>query len=109
MKRLPAIDFAAMANSDDKDGYYIIPDGTDDTVVTHPVLPELAELLAGQRLPEGARIIQRSDPFPQHLDNPTLNDTVKLTELIHSLRLEFNSPGQDAAPLHPAGCPAFLT
>ena len=64
-----------MANSDDKDSDYIIPDGTDDTVVAHPVLPELAQFLAGQRLPEGAGIIQRGDPFPQHLDNPTLNDT----------------------------------
>ena len=97
-----------MANSDNKDGNDLIPNRTDNPVVPHPILPELPKFFAGQRLPKGARIIKGGDPILQYLNDSTLHNTIKLTQIVQSLRLELNLPGQDAPPLHSAGYYGYL-
>lgn len=74
-----------MTNSDDENGDYLIHDGTDDTVVSHPVLPEQTKLLAGKWLADGAGIIQRGDSFTQNLDNPALYNPIQAVEFVHGL------------------------
>ena len=74
---LTTINFATMANSDNKDGNDLIPNRTDNPVVPHPILPELPKFFAGQRLPKGARIIKGGDPILQYLNDSTLHNTIK--------------------------------
>jgi hypothetical protein len=44
---LATINFSAMTDSDDEDSDNLIPDGTDDPIVSHSVLPKLAKFFAG--------------------------------------------------------------
>lgn len=87
------IDAAAVPQIHHQDQQPAIDDPADDAVISDAVTP-MPGLVAGQRLPELARIAAGNDSIFEVIKDPALHRTIQPFEAFYRLRREINAPGQ---------------
>jgi hypothetical protein len=94
--RALAVNLAPIPDSHHDDEDQAVLNVTDDPEVAYPILPELAEVFAAQRLAEGPRVRARLYAVPQEAENATSILTIDLAEIPRSVLGELNAPSHGA-------------
>lgn len=95
---VPAIYFAAVANSDNKDGHFFVFDITNDAIVADSIFPQACQLLA-KRITETARVLVGGDSVSQILHDLCLRRSVKRQKLLPGRFFKCYLPDQVPSPL----------
>src|SRR5882762_1738066 len=92
-----AVDFSAVADTENENQQPIVFDLADEPVVADAVFPELAEFGTLQSLTDTARVVQSGDAFVEKFQDALALLRVELAQFVVNLGREFNLPGHAAS------------
>lgn len=101
------INLTPVPNADDPNHQRIVLQGADDSIISHPVFPEITQR-ALQPLADFPGIVQLLDPAPQKFRDLLGDRFVELAELLEGVAREINLPSHRAASLFPAERSCFV-